>query len=303
MNLAFKVDVDTYEGMRDGVPRLLKLFAEVSARVSFFVPMGPDASGRGIFRVFRKKGFLKKMLRSNAVSLYGPKALLRGTLLPAPMIGASFPEILRQIPQHGHELGIHGYHHVRWQDHLENLTENKIRKEIADGVGAFKKVMGHAPETFAAPAWWMTRSSFKVLDEFQFKFSSDTRGSSPFYPEMDGVQFKTLQVPSTLPTADELLGRDGITVENIFQHYDRLLDQNRDLHHVHTIHTEGEGSVLFSRFSAWFKSLVQRKINPCSLSVFLKEIPQPYPVCKAAWGELPGRAGQVTIQKDVVFAR
>lgn len=31
---------------------------------------------------------------------------------------------------------------------------------------------------------------------------------------MNGQRFSTLQIPTTLPTADELLGRDGLTPEH-----------------------------------------------------------------------------------------
>ena len=70
MKLALKVDVDTYEGMREGVPNFLRLFKELGIRASFFIPFGPDESGKAIFRVFKKKGFLRKMFRTNALKLY-----------------------------------------------------------------------------------------------------------------------------------------------------------------------------------------------------------------------------------------
>ena len=44
MRLALKVDVDTYDGMRDGVPNFLRLFKTLKIRASFYIPFGPDAS-------------------------------------------------------------------------------------------------------------------------------------------------------------------------------------------------------------------------------------------------------------------
>src|SRR5438132_976649 len=108
MRLALKVDVDTYDGMRDGVPNFLNLFKRLNIRASFYIPFGPDASGRAVLRVFTKKGFLKKMFKTNALKLYGLKTMLRGTLLPAPMIGSSFPDLVKAIKAEGHEIGIHG---------------------------------------------------------------------------------------------------------------------------------------------------------------------------------------------------
>ena len=67
----FKVDVDTHDGMRDGVPRLLDTFKAFGGRATFFLAFGPDNSGKAIWNVFRTKGFLKKMLRTGAPRLYG----------------------------------------------------------------------------------------------------------------------------------------------------------------------------------------------------------------------------------------
>src|SRR5437764_3043105 len=95
--LALKVDCDTFEGTKKGLPNLLRLFDEFKIRASFFFTLGPDTSGRAAFRVFTQKGFLKKMLRSNAVALYGPRTMLYGTLLPSPMIGKKLADTIRLV--------------------------------------------------------------------------------------------------------------------------------------------------------------------------------------------------------------
>ena len=87
VRLGLKVDVDTLGGLTEGVPALLKVFAARDIRASFFVALGPDNSGRAIFRVFRQRGFLEKMLRTRAPSVYGFPTMLYGTVLPAPSIG------------------------------------------------------------------------------------------------------------------------------------------------------------------------------------------------------------------------
>ena len=77
----------------EGVPALLKVFAEEGVRATFFVALGPDNSGRAIFRVFRQRGFFQKMWRTRAPSVYGLKTMCYGTLLPAPRIHAAAPVI------------------------------------------------------------------------------------------------------------------------------------------------------------------------------------------------------------------
>ena len=62
--LVLKVDVDTYAGTLDGVPRLLDLFAAEGIRATFFFSLGPDNTGKAVKRIFRK-GFVRKVLRSS----------------------------------------------------------------------------------------------------------------------------------------------------------------------------------------------------------------------------------------------
>ena len=129
-SLAIKVDVDTLEGFRQGVPALIKVLADHAVKASFFLALGPDHSGRAIFRIFRQRGFLEKMWRTRAPALYGFKTMCYGTLLPGPKIGAAAPHLAPQLAAAGHEVGLHGYDHVRWHDHLYNLSPEKVAREI-----------------------------------------------------------------------------------------------------------------------------------------------------------------------------
>ena len=81
--IALKVDVDTYVGTRDGVPQLLEILERFGIKATFYFSLGPDNSGKAIRRLFRK-GFLKKMIRTRAPSMYGLRTMLYGTILPAP---------------------------------------------------------------------------------------------------------------------------------------------------------------------------------------------------------------------------
>src|SRR5712692_10347569 len=123
MKVALKIDVDTHQGLGEGVPRLQKLLAEYGVAATFFIAMGPDNSGRAIMRMFRNPGFLTKMRRTRAVSMYGVRTVLSGTLLPPRPIALAHPDIIRDLANAGFEVGVHGYDHVRWQDHIDELGE------------------------------------------------------------------------------------------------------------------------------------------------------------------------------------
>ena len=62
--LALKIDVDTWRGTREGVPRLLEVLSRRGAQATFLFSLGPDRTGRAIRRVFRP-GFLSKVSRTS----------------------------------------------------------------------------------------------------------------------------------------------------------------------------------------------------------------------------------------------
>jgi len=127
--VALKVDCDTLEGTREGIPRLLEMFAARGIRATFFFTLGPDRSGVAVRRVFTRKGFLRKMIRSRAPALYGWRTMLYGTLLPAPMIGRRGEVAIRAAGAAGHETGVHGWDHVGWHDRLDRMSAAEVAGE------------------------------------------------------------------------------------------------------------------------------------------------------------------------------
>ncbi len=256
--LALKVDCDTFEGTQKGIPQLLRLFDKASIRATFFFTLGPDTSGRAVMRVFTRKGFLRKMLRSNAVALYGPKTMLYGTLLPAPMIGEKCSEVIRSVAAAGHEVGIHGWDHVRWHDRLDRMSEDQITRDVERAHGVFTQIFEKKAHAVAAPGWHVTPAYLQIQDAYRLLYASNTRGGSPCFLEADGVRFKTLEIPSTLPTWDEVLGTPEDQNEAAFIDYFRKQIRQTE---VHSIHTEVEGRAYSGRFErqldAWQADGVQ----------------------------------------------
>jgi undecaprenyl phosphate-alpha-L-ara4FN deformylase len=297
LQLAIKVDVDTWIGLKEGVPKLLALFRRHAVPASFFIAFGPDNSGKAVRRIF-KRGFLHKMWRTNPLRIYGLKTLLCGTLLPPPIIGELAPELLRQVVDEGHELGIHGYDHVLWQDRLEHLGETAIAGEIERAVATYVKALKDAPRSFAAPGWQANRASLAVQERQGFLYCSDTRGTFPFMPSVQGQAYQTLQIPTTLPTLDEVLGLDGRRGEEV---NDVFLAQLRsDRLNVHTIHAEVEGRAQLELFASLLRRLTVQGVayvKLCDVArVLLHQGPELIPRSSIQPRPIPGRAGVVACQ-------
>lgn len=295
-SIALKVDVDTYRGTRDGVPGLLRVLDRFGIKATFYFSIGPDNSGKAIRRIFTRKGFLKKMLRTKAPSLYGPLTMLYGTLLPAPMIAASFPDILKETFQRGHEVGIHCWDHVRWHDFLPLMSKEAVAQELGKAFSVFEEITGVHVQTTAAPGWEVSSASLEVQDALNLSYCSDCRGTSPFYPVLDGKRFSTLQIPTTLPTMDELLGYGDITTRNVNDLYLSLIKPGLN---VHTIHAEMEGISMASIFVDFVENLQERQMRFITLSEAagdaLKATP---PCCSLHMREIQGRAGKVATQGE-----
>ena len=238
--VALKVDVDTYNGTLHGVPALLDLFKRFDVQATFLFSVGPDNTGRAIRRVFRK-GFLQKVGRTSVVSHYGFGTLMNGVLKPGPHIGKRAGHIMREVAEGGHEVGIHCYDHVRWQDFVAGKDLKWTEREMYKALEAFKDAVQMAPQTIGAAGWQLNRHVIALEEQMGFKYASDVRGSGPFLPVMEGLASNCIQLPTTLPTLDEIIGSDGIDSSNCWETILQKSREPRPYGHVYTLHAELEG--------------------------------------------------------------
>lgn len=294
--IALKIDVDTYIGTRDGIPNLLRILKHFGVRATFYFSLGPDNSGKAIRRIFHR-GFINKMLRTRAPSMYGLRTLLYGTFLPAPIIGEGLQDMLRNVLQSGHEVGVHCWDHVKWHDCLSRFPKQTTLRELDKARKMFKEIFGSDPQTTAAPGWTVSFDSLEIQDRMGLSYCSDARGSSPFFPIIAGHRFSTLQIPTTWPTMDELLGENGVTLETINDQYLHILKPGFN---VHTIHAELEGNALSSTFVELLKRLAERNVRFVTLAEVADEFGANVPTCELGMGYIEGRAMQVAIQGRVV---
>lgn len=216
--LALKVDVDTLKGTKVGVPALLNLFKKYSVGATFLFSMGPDHTGRAIKRVFRK-GFFAKVQRTSVVSHYGFPTLLYGTALPGPDIGKRAADIMRRTRDEGYEVGIHCWDHVRWQDGVANANRDWTRSEMMRAQDRFCDIFKTPAKTHGAAGWQMNTHALRLTQSMGFDYCSDGRANSgtgvPHYPVVNGEIISCPQLPTTLPTLDELIGLNSINETNV----------------------------------------------------------------------------------------
>ncbi len=296
-HLALKIDVDTDRGTRLGVPNLVADCNEYGTPACFLFSLGPDNTGKAIRRVFRP-GFFSKVSRTNIVQLYGIRTLLNGTLLPPPHVGRRNEGMMRSVRDAGFEVGIHCHDHIRWQDHLHGMTQEEVRKEFARARAEFRRIFGVEAHTAGAAGWQSSAFSRAVYDEAGLLYASDTRGETPFFPRIGGKVFSTLEIPTTLPTLDELMGRPEYPDEQIAAHLFSLL--RKDRLNVFTLHAEIEGMAR----RAIFRQLLQLCRDANVKFVRMEEAAREYlarrdsiPVCDLAQGSVDGRSGLLAVQR------
>ncbi len=294
--LAIKVDVDTDRGTRIGVPNLVNLFKQYNIPATFLFSLGPDNTGRAIKRIFRP-GFFKKVARTNVVGMYGLRTLLNGVLLPGPHIGKRNKPILQDVRAQGFEVGIHCYDHIRWQDGLHKMSPRQVFTEFGKARDIFKHIFTDRALTAGAAGWQANAHSLAAYDDAKLLYASDARGTSPFFPRINGVTYKTLQIPTTLPTLDELLGHPDHPEHKLNQYYYSLIEKAPT--HVLTIHAEIEGMAKLDWFSDFLQFLQQQQTQFMQLSQWAKSLltqPKHIPVCDLVEGKVPGRSGTLAVQ-------
>jgi len=294
--LALKIDVDTYRGTREGVPRLVEVLQRHHAQASFFFSLGPDHTGRAIKRVFRP-GFMQKVSRTSVLEHYGFKTLMYGTLLPGPDIGKKCADIMRAVRDAGFEVGIHCYDHIRWQDHVAGKDATWTEREVQRAVDRYTEIFGTAPKAHAAAGWQTNRYALRQTQRLGLAYSSDTRGSHPFLPTWDAEIIACPQLPTTLPTLDELIGRDGITLENVAQHLLKLTQTPSATGHVYTLHAELEGQKWMPIFEQLLQGWQQQGYELVSMHQYLQGLDTTdLPRHEVTMGSIEGRSGTLAIQ-------
>lgn len=291
--VGLRIDVDTFRGTREGIPNLLKVLAGHRVQGTFFFSAGPDNMGRNVWRLFRPE-FLRKMWRTKATRLYGWDTLLKGTLWRGPLIGKKLGHLFKAAAAEGHELGLHAWDHYRWQTYIGSMAGEAIYQGLLQGFEVISESAGVSPICSAVPGWRSTDQALLEKAKLPFRYNSDCRGTSIFYPVVKGKTLSQPQIPTTLPTYDEVVGRDGVTQDNYNEYLISLMRE--ESLNVLTIHAEVEGMFYLSLFQEFLGQLRVRGGQVVRLGELLPPADQ---IAGAAIGRqrVEGREGWVSVQQ------
>jgi peptidoglycan/xylan/chitin deacetylase (PgdA/CDA1 family) len=148
-----------------------------------------------------------------------------------------------------------------------------------------------------AAGWQMNDAALALEQEFGFSYASDTRGVAPFVPLLDGRRSRCPQLPTTLPTLDELIGTDGLTAETACDRLRACARASSLPAQVFTLHAELEGGQLAPQFERLLTGWLADGLSivpMVDLATSLRGAVLPRH--RIEMGEIPGRSGVLAVQ-------
>jgi peptidoglycan/xylan/chitin deacetylase (PgdA/CDA1 family) len=91
----------------------------------------------------------------------------------------TYPDAVRAVVEHGHEVGHHNYCH----ENPRSLSPEQERAVLERGMECIRTVTGKAPAGFRSPAWDLTSKTVGFLRELGFLYDSSLMGNDfePYY--------------------------------------------------------------------------------------------------------------------------
>ncbi|MCC7080023.1 MAG: polysaccharide deacetylase family protein [Burkholderiales bacterium] len=245
--LALKVDVQTYRGTREGVPRLMQALRRHGAQGTFLFSLGNDQTGPRLLRTALADR--RRIDGRTLLGHYGLKTLMYGTVLIGPDIGRRCADIMRAVRDAGFEVGIQAWNNARWRAAAARSDAYWTSRHMKRAADRFEQIFGTRARVYGAAGWQMNTHAYRLTQRLGFDYCSDTRGLHPFVPVVNAELIACPQIPTTLPPLTELLARGGMSTDNAVA---VLLKATRTLPalagHVYTLSAEFEGMKLLPLF-------------------------------------------------------
>ena len=86
-------------------------------------------------------------------------------------VAEKYPELIREIAKHGHEIGSHGYSHQL----IYSMTQEQFRQDVQKSIELIILCIGNPPVGYRAPGFSITSNTLwalNILADLGFKFDS-----------------------------------------------------------------------------------------------------------------------------------
>jgi peptidoglycan/xylan/chitin deacetylase (PgdA/CDA1 family) len=261
LKLALRIDVDTLRATRDGVPRLVTLLREREADATFFFSVGPDRSG-GLGR---------------------------------PDLGRRCADAMRTARDAGFEIGLHAWDATLWRRQVAQADAEWTARQLALAMARFEEVFGERAAAHSAPGWKMNKHAWRATQALGFEYGADTCGTHPFVPVLRAELVACPQVPTTLPSMDDWIGREGVTEADVVERLLKLTADGGD--HVYTLRAGSEGLARAAAFERLLDGWKKQGFELVRLRTLLAVTTNAkLPLHAVLDGPVPDRRGIVALQ-------
>lgn len=245
-----RVDLESYRGIKEGIPKLLDLLKKYDIKASFYLVMGGESN---IFDILKYRG---KMTSSDErkIKIWPIKDKIRMVLFPKDFVKSNL-DILQRIIKEGHELGIHAWKHREWTRGLNRIN---IEKSINKSIKKYIKLFNKKPISFASPGFNTNETVLNVLERKGIRFISDFPGEKvSIYGKIKNVPI-TIKGEKNTPIIEFLVSK-GKKDEDIL----KILEKEFSRHEIISlyIHDLYESRSKLKLLEAIFKLINSKKIK------------------------------------------
>jgi peptidoglycan/xylan/chitin deacetylase (PgdA/CDA1 family) len=93
---------------------------------------------------------------------------IKGTFFVTGEALTKYPQIFKKLNKDGHEIGVHGYSHRRF----DSLGYEEKEEEIRECVAVYRRVFNKNPKGFRAPQHSIDKDTIKLLSKYKFRYDS-----------------------------------------------------------------------------------------------------------------------------------
>jgi peptidoglycan/xylan/chitin deacetylase (PgdA/CDA1 family) len=264
VKVGLRISVATTRGAARAVPRLVEMLARHGAAATFYFNLGPDRRHR---------------------------------YLPGREIGDRAASAIAMAREAGFEVGVYGWDSVRWPHRMRPGDAPWIEAALGRACETFERLVGEPPRTHAAPGWQANRQVLRLMQRLGFHYAADTRGRRPYMPVCEAELALCPQLPTTLPTLDELVDGGDARMETAHETVLEATVGEDGESHVFALRAELGATILASAFErlleAWHardREIVTLRtlFESLELARLPRHVVQPH--------ELVGRAGTCAVQ-------